>query len=274
MNEKAKKTLNIIKNILVWAIVLFAIGMMIFTVISVNTFDRNDRSFFGHKAYVVQSDSMAATHFDAGDVIFVKELTEAEKVELDEGDVIAFLSTNSDNYNQTVTHMISRKTTYNGEPAFITKGTTTGTEDETPVTYTYILGKYSFAVPGVGQFFLFLKQPQGYILCILIPFLLLIIYQGINCVRLFKKYKSEQLDELKEERAKIEEERKASLEMLKELQALKDELAAKKADENPPAQQADKELQALKELSSTMAADTETPLAEKSEEAAAEDADK
>ena len=41
-----KKALRILKNILVWAVALLAVGMMIFTVVSVRTFDRGDRSLF------------------------------------------------------------------------------------------------------------------------------------------------------------------------------------------------------------------------------------
>ena len=53
-----KKALNIVKNILVWIIVVFAVLMMVFTVVSVNTFDRSDRNLFGYKAFIVLSDSM------------------------------------------------------------------------------------------------------------------------------------------------------------------------------------------------------------------------
>lgn len=42
-----KKVYNIIKATTVWLIVLFAVSMMIFTVISMTTFNRNDRSLFG-----------------------------------------------------------------------------------------------------------------------------------------------------------------------------------------------------------------------------------
>ena len=69
-----KKTLNIIKNIFVWLVVALAVCMMIFTVVSVNTFDRNDRSLFGYKAFIVKSDSMSKTDFNAGDLIFSKEV--------------------------------------------------------------------------------------------------------------------------------------------------------------------------------------------------------
>ena len=38
-----KKAWNIIRKIIVWAIVVFSLGMMAFTIISVTTFDRADR---------------------------------------------------------------------------------------------------------------------------------------------------------------------------------------------------------------------------------------
>ena len=69
-----KKALNIIKNILVWLMVALAVCMMVFTVVSVNTFDRSDRSLFGFKAFIVLSDSMSKTDFDAGDLVLVKEV--------------------------------------------------------------------------------------------------------------------------------------------------------------------------------------------------------
>lgn len=62
-----KKALNIIKTTLVWLVVLLAVSMMIFTVVSVTTFNRNDRDLFGFKMYIVNSDSMSATDFNAGD---------------------------------------------------------------------------------------------------------------------------------------------------------------------------------------------------------------
>ena len=197
-----KKVLNIIKNIFVWLMVALAVCMMIFTVVSVNTFDRSDRSLFGFKAFIVLSDSMSKTDFDAGDLVLVKEVDPAT---LKEGDIIAYTSQNTSNYGETVTHKIRKLTTdANGEPGFITYGTTTDTDDETVVTYPYVLGKYETNIPKVGRFFMFLKTTPGYIVCILIPFLLLILIQGLNCIRLFRRYKLEQMAEMKEERAKIE----------------------------------------------------------------------
>lgn len=223
-----KKALNIIKNILVWLMVALAVCMMVFTIVSVNTFDRSDRSLFGFKAFIVLSDSMSKTDFDAGDLVLVKEVDPST---LKEGDIIAYTSQNTSNYGETVTHKIRKLTTdASGELGFITYGTTTDTDDETVVTYPYVLGKYKTSIPKVGRFFMFLKTTPGYIVCILIPFLLLILMQGIHCIRLFRRYKLEQMAEMKEERAKIEEERAESQKMMAELLALKAQLAGQQTD--------------------------------------------
>ena len=119
-----KKILNVVKNVFVWCVVAVAVFMMIFTIISVNTFDKTDRSLFGYKFYTVLSDSMSATDFSAGSIVFVKEVDPAE---LNEGDIISYLSLNPENYGEVVTHKIRTLTQDDkGAPRFITYGTTTG----------------------------------------------------------------------------------------------------------------------------------------------------
>jgi signal peptidase I len=113
-----KKAWAVVSTIFVWIMVIIAVGMMIFTVVSVNTFNRNDRDLFGYRAYIVLSDSMSATDFDAGDLILVKQV---DPNTLQPGDIIAYTSQNSENYGETVTHKIRSLTTNeNGEPGFIT----------------------------------------------------------------------------------------------------------------------------------------------------------
>jgi|BioPla2DNA2_1021312.scaffolds.fasta_scaffold29425_3 signal peptidase I len=239
-----RNVLKIVKNILVWLVVAAAVSMMIFTVISAVTFDRNDRDLFGFKAFIVRSDSMSATDFKAGDLILVKEVDPAT---LQAGDIIAFLSQDSDSFGEVVTHKIRGLTTDSGgAPGFITYGTTTDTNDEALVTYEYVLGKYQKAIPGVGSFFSFLKTTPGYIVCIFLPFLLLIIIQGVNSVRLFKRYKEEQLAEMNavqerqraemaEERERLEAERAETKKVMEQLQQLKSEMSGYKAEGKPSA---------------------------------------
>ena len=173
-----KKVLNIIRNIIVILVVVFAVGMMIFTIVSVNTFDRADRNIFGYKAFIALSDSMSKTDFKAGDLVLVKEV---DPTTLKEGDIIAYQSVSQENYGEVVTHKIRQLTTAeDGSPGFITYGTTTEENDEDIVTYSMVVGKYQNKLSGVGKFFQFLKTVPGYIVCIFVPFVLLILLQGIN----------------------------------------------------------------------------------------------
>jgi signal peptidase I len=218
------KVLSIIKTTLVWLVVLLAVFMMIFTIISVTTFDRNDRDIFGYRAYIVKTDSMAATDFNAGDLILTKEV---DPYSLQPGDIITFISQDPDSYNEVITHKIREKTRdAEGNLAFITYGTTTDTNDETLVTAPYILGQYQFAIPFMGTFFNFLKTPQGYFICIFTPFMLLIIQQAVKSVRLFVRYKKEQMEEMEAEKKRIEDERAQNAKMMEELLALKAQLEA------------------------------------------------
>ena len=217
-----KKAISIIKTTLVWLVVALAVFMMIFTVISVTTFNRNDRDLFGFRAYIVNSDSMAKTDFNAGDLIFVKEVDPST---LKEGDIITYMSQNTDSFGETITHKIRKLTTdAEGNPGFITYGTTTDTDDETIVTYPYVLGKYENHIKKVGIFFNFLKTTPGYFICIFVPFMLLIVYQGANFFTLFRRYKKEQMEEMQAEREKIAAERAENAKMLAELQALKEQI--------------------------------------------------
>lgn len=223
-----KKIFELIKTVAVWLVMGLAMFMMIFTVISVNTFNRNDRNLFGYRAYIVNSDSMAKTDFDAGSLIFVKQVDPSE---LEVGDIITYISQNSENYGVNVTHKIRSKTVdKQGNPGFITYGTTTGVDDPTIVTYPYVLGRYEGHLDKVGTFFNFLKTPQGYIVCIFVPFMLLILYQGVNCIRLFRRYKQEQMDELKAKQDAIEAERAENARMIEELKALKAQLESQQLD--------------------------------------------
>ena len=225
-----KRIFKILQNLVVAVVVAAAVGMMIFTVISVTVFDREDRSLFGYQAFIVLSDSMSATDFSAGDLVLTRAVDPAT---LTEGDIIAFRSQNSDNYGEIVTHKIRQLTTNDqGQPGFITYGTTTGQNDETIVTYDAVVGKYQLALPGVGRFFQFLKTVPGYLLCIFLPFFLLIVLQGIHSVRLFQEYRrlktremeaefARQRRALDEERRKIEEKMAQSEKLLRELRAMR-----------------------------------------------------
>lgn len=242
MKKSAKKILNIALKVATWLLIAVTAFMMIFTVVTVSTVDRNDRSMFGLRFYIVLTDSMSKSennadmdvHFNAGDIVIVKNIKDPTKLKA--GDIIAFMSTNEVSYGETVTHMIREaKRTPNGELiGYVTFGTDTGVDDEALVEPAYVLGTYSGKLPGVGNFFVYLRSTPGYILCILLPFMLLILYNGVNVIRLFRRYKREQTEILDAEKAEIAAERKQNEEMMRELLELKAKLEQQAAAQKAP----------------------------------------
>ena len=227
-----QKVMNIVIKVATLLLVAFTIFMMIFTVFTVLTVDKNDRAVFGTRFYIVQTDSMSPSennkdmdvHFNAGDIVLIKDVEDPKA--LQPGEVISFISQNDVSFGETVTHMIREvKKTEDGRViGYVTFGTNTGTDDEALVEPSYILGKYSGKLPGVGRFFAFVKSTPGYIVCILVPFLLLILYNGVNVIRLFRQYKREQTEVMQAERDQIEQDRAETQRMMQELLALKAQL--------------------------------------------------
>ena len=241
-----KKVLNIAAKVISGCLIAFTVFMMIFTVVTVTTVDKNERKIFGVRLYIVTSNSMSPSennkdmdvHFSAGDIVIIGDVKDPTKLE--PGNIISFISTNEKSYGETVTHMI-REVQYNTESGkvegYVTFGTNTGDNDQALVEPEYVIGIYKGKLPGVGNFFAYVKSTPGYIVCILIPFLLLILYNGMNVIRLFRQYKREQTEALEAEKAEIAAERARTEQMLLELQALKEQLAMKSGDgASPPAE--------------------------------------
>lgn len=239
MNSSTLKNIsNIVMKVISWLLIAFTAFMMIFTIITVTTVDKNERKFLGVKLYIVRTDSMSLSennkdmdvHFNAGDIVIIGDVK--DPTSLQPGDIISFISTNQVSYGETVTHMIRevRKTASGKVEGYVTFGTNTGTNDESLVEPEYVLGIYKGKLPGVGHFFAYVKSTPGYIVCILIPFLLLILYNGYNVIRLFRQYKMEQTAALEAEKAEIAAERRETEQMLRELQALKEQLSMKSGE--------------------------------------------
>lgn len=243
MKKVIKTIMNITLKVITWLLVAFTVFMMVFTVLTVTTVDKNERDIFGYKFYIVMTNSMSPSennkdldvHFSAGDIIIIQE-TE-DRSHFRPGDVVSFISTNENDefgapYGSTMTHMI-REPQYDEDGkllGYVTFGTNTGKNDDALVEPEYILGVYRGKLPGVGTFFSFVKRTEGYIICILVPFLLLILYNGINVIRLFRKYRKEQLALMQAEKDKIESERAENQRMMEELLALKAQLEKKEND--------------------------------------------
>ena len=218
-----KKAFDTIRTILVWVVVLFAVSMLVFTIFSVTTLNRNDRSLFGYKMFIVTSDSMQATDFSSGDLLFIKEVNPAT---LKPGDIITFVSQDSNSRGETLTHKIRVKATdLKGNPGFITYGTTTNTDDENIVLYDDVLGKYAFHIAGLGRILNFLRSPAGFFFCIFLPISLVIVFELVNFFKLLRKSKEEEEQEEQPQKETVAVEQSQYDQLLAELQILKAQVA-------------------------------------------------
>ena len=191
---------NKIKSILEWALIGLAIFIVIFTTISVAFVDQNDRSLFGLRTYICMSDSMKATDFAAGDLLIVAKVDPAK---LEQGDIIAYISQDQSSAGKTITHKIRNVKKAGAESVFVTYGTTTGRNDELPVTYEQVKGKYLFHVPAIGNFLMFLRTIPGYLLFVFQPLAILLVVRVFRSLKLQKEYnKAKLLEEIEKEKSK------------------------------------------------------------------------
>ena len=254
-----------VKDIVIWTFFAFTILIMIFTIISSIFFNNKkgeDKSLFGITFNIVLTDSMkddirkggeGEGAFASGDLIIGTRVDDPSELKV--GDIITFVSNNDvstpedkatyGSVGATVSHEIYDIKIVDGEYKFYTFGTTTGNHDEAVVDFEFIRSKYSFTMPLLGHFFQFVKTTPGYIVCILVPFILIIALQIANVVKAFRRYKGEQLSEMKEERLKLEEDKQKNAQMMEELLALKAELEKAKAqataESGPPSEEEKKD---------------------------------
>lgn len=216
MSEKFQKskTKSIILNIITTVSVLFCALLVLFMIVMNFTGNSKNKTLFSYRLYIVKSDSMKG-EFETGDLIFVS--TKVDYNNLLVGDIITFISPNPESFGEIITHKIKDVEKENGKATYNTFGVATGIVDGASVNSDLILGKYTFKIPKIGYFFNFLKTPLGYILIILLPFLLIIGFNVVRIVRLFKTEKPNNLE--LEKSITLERERadklKAELDLLK-----------------------------------------------------------
>lgn len=141
-----------------------------------------------YNAYVVLTGSMLP-EIDPGDVVVTKKRSPEE---LEVGDIITFLSSDSRLSGVIVTHRIKEifKDTTTGKYSFRTKGDANNTVDFALAEEHNIIGEVIFKIPKVGYIQELLATKGGLIIFILIPCLAVLSYDIVKLVkRMGKKTK-------------------------------------------------------------------------------------
>ena len=198
MKPKTKKILKLLLNIAVYA--LFAL-ILLLTVFIVASGGKGYTSVFGSAFVAVESDSMDGDRedsFQKGALLKLQILSETEKAELKQGEIISFYD-NIGGKRVINSHRIIEVWGEGSATVFITQGDNAPAPDLTSRTLDDIIGKVTAHTNGLGNVFLFLRSGTGFAVCIVLPCMLLIGYCVYDLVRAVREQKKESKEQLKEE---------------------------------------------------------------------------
>ncbi len=182
--EKKKKISLPVLIIDIIVTVLFVFVFACLLTVMIQTFTGKEPTLFGYRSFVVLTDSMTGT-YDKGDVIIVKVVDGKESAEdnslIKEGDVITFIAPEGfggvDGY--TVTHRVV-KAPYkevDGNYYVRTKGDAAAAEDETPIPVENVTGIVLCKSEALAALQGILKSKTGFLLIIVIPLVLIAVWQ-------------------------------------------------------------------------------------------------
>ncbi|MRX72606.1 signal peptidase I [Bacillus lacus] len=135
---------------------------------------------FGHELMLVLSGSMEPG-ISTGSVVGIERTS--EKTQFKKGDVITFYSPIKE--NTIITHRIVDVQGSGEFTEYFTKGDNNESVDPRPVSAQRVIGKFSgLHVPYAGHILNFLQSKSGIALSLILPGLILIIYNIISLVRL------------------------------------------------------------------------------------------
>ena len=136
--------------------------------------------------YVIVSPSMVPT-INVYDAIIIKRENDDH---YGIGDIISFFSTEYDKEGIVVTHRIVNKSQGLGNNSnYTTKGDNNPIADRSGVDTSNIYGKVYLIIPKLGYIQSYLSQPVHFVLCILIPAGIVIIYDVFRIFRALKRSK-------------------------------------------------------------------------------------
>jgi signal peptidase I len=141
-------------------------------------------SIMGNQLMLVLSGSMEPS-LKTGSVIGVKPLQDSSSLKV--GDIITFNSPIKS--NTIVTHRITEIKGSGDFLEYVTKGDNNKTEDPIAVPKSMVIGKHSdIHIPYAGYILGFLQSKKGIALSLIIPGILLIVYNAFSLWRTFKKW--------------------------------------------------------------------------------------
>ncbi len=254
---KVKKILGIVANVLIWVFVVLSLLTTILVFAAQGSKD-GVPAIFGRSLITIETKSMEDT-YKVGDLVFMKKLSDEEKLDLRVGQIITFRTSVDINGDGKIgdinTHRIHEHE--EGSTIFVTKGDNNPNPDNVATSntpaYTVhssdIIGicKENGRIAGLGAVLGFLRSSLGFFLCIVLPLILFFLYELYNFIMVVVKERAKKapagvaptVDEEEIKRRAIEEylaaQRAKEAEEEIKRRAVEEYLASQKAEDVAPA---------------------------------------
>lgn len=188
LSEKQKKIINAVVIALELIIVVVAIGFSISILLSTGYETTTDFGDASVRLMPVLTGSMEGDNpdsFNAGDLIIVNKATDESIAALEVGDIVTYVG-NVGGARGFITHrIVDIEESDSGVRTFYTKGDAEAEGVEPTAIYAGdIKGIYSSKIAGVGSALGWLQEPTHFFLVVMLPLILLLVYNAYLVIRM------------------------------------------------------------------------------------------
>lgn len=191
-----KKIGSVVVDVLI--VIVFIVSILVVVASITAKRENGQANVFGYTVNSVQTDSMAPK-INEGDLVVSKLVTDKNKndIQLDAGKIVSFYTELDNGQKILITHRIYEVRDAGNTRIYTTWGDNreSAPAPDTPMTINEIESVYLFKIPVMGHFIDFLRTPLGFIICLVVPLLVFIGWQGYKLILLFFKSKQAELVE-------------------------------------------------------------------------------
>lgn len=215
--QKQAKIINIVVNVIVAIILVLA---LVVTINNLASSKKGYTSLFGNAFMVCQTDSMVGDKdekyadkpdgFAPGDLLRVKILDDDEKKNLEEGDIISFYALKDRERIINSHRIVGVLQEDDGNVRYTTKGDNPKATTDPYVyavgddQYYVVIGVVESNLGGIGKVFNFFQSSTGFLVCVVVPSFLVVLYFAFNLFReIMKTKKVSTADEKEQMKAEI-----------------------------------------------------------------------
>jgi len=159
--------MRLLDKIISWSLYAAVIGIIIFALGA--NFLIIVQAIFSPLS-VVQGNSMSPV-IKTGDAVYI---TSADSSRLSVGDIVVF--NDPENPRRSIVHRVVGLEESDGSVYAVTRGDANAVNDPFMIPVNRVSGKVGMILPKAGLFLSFLSTPSGFILCVLCPFGVLLLY--------------------------------------------------------------------------------------------------